>query len=85
MGTPIDVSYLADCVVLHRFFDAFGSVRRAISIVKKRTGMHESTIRELQLGPDRIRVGAALSDFQGVLTDVPSYNGGAKTLLQDGH
>jgi circadian clock protein KaiC len=76
MPVPLDISYIADTVVLLRFFEASGAVHRAISVVKKRTGPHESTIRELQIGPDRLRVGAALTHFQGVLTGVPSFTGG---------
>ena len=81
MPAPIDISYLADCVILLRFFEARGAVRRAVSVVKKRTGAHESTIREFQIGPDRLRLGAALADFQGVLTGVPHYVGEAAPLL----
>jgi circadian clock protein KaiC len=81
MAAPLDLSYLADCVILLRFFEAHGAVRRAISVVKKRTGAHESTIREFQIGPDRLRLGSALADFQGVLTGVPSYTGGTGPLL----
>jgi circadian clock protein KaiC len=77
MPVPLDVSYIADTVVLLRFFEASGSVHRAISVVKKRTGPHESTIRELQIGPERLQVGAALTHFQGVLTGVPSFTGEA--------
>jgi circadian clock protein KaiC len=77
MAAPLDVSYLADAVVLLRFFESQGTVRRALSVMKKRTGPHESTIREYQIGPDRLHVGRALSDFQGVLTGVPQYLGGA--------
>lgn len=73
--TPLDVSYLADTVLLLRFFEARGEVRRALSVMKKRTGMHESSIRELALGPGRISVGDALTNFQGVLTGVPQYIG----------
>ena len=83
MSTPMDVSYLSDCVVLLRFFEARGSVRRAISVVKKRTGTHENTIREFQIGPDRLRVGQALSEFQGVLTGVPQYIGASDPLMTD--
>jgi circadian clock protein KaiC len=83
MATPLDLSYLADSILLLRFFEAHGAVRRAISVVKKRTGVHESTIRELEIGPDRLRVGAALTDFQGVLTGVPQYTGGAGPLQHD--
>jgi circadian clock protein KaiC len=81
MATPIDLSYVADCVVLLRFFEAQGAVRKAISVVKKRTGPHESTIRELMIGPVAVRAGEALSRFQGVLTGVPTYTGGAEPLL----
>jgi circadian clock protein KaiC len=83
MPAPIDVSYLADCVLLLRFFEASGSVRRALSVVKKRTGVHESAIRELQIGPDRIQVGAPLKHFEGVLTGVPRYTGSSDPLLRD--
>ena len=63
MAAPVDVTYLADTVVLFRFFEAMGEVRKAISIVKKRTGGHETAIRELVVGPDRIRIGPPLTDF----------------------
>jgi circadian clock protein KaiC len=84
MTTPLDVSYLADTMLVLRFFEAHGQVRRAISAVKMRTGIHESTIRELKLGPDRIRVGGALNEFQGVLTGVPRYIGADQSLMH-GH
>ena len=82
MATPLDVSYLADTVVLLRFFESAGTVRRAISVMKKRSGPHEATIREFQLGPDRLRVGAALTEFQGVLTGVPQYIGASSPLFK---
>jgi len=81
MVAPIDVSYLADCVIMLRFFEANGSVRKAISVVKKRTGSHESTIREYAIGPDRVRVGEPLTDFHGVMTGVPQYVGTSGPLL----
>ena len=81
MTSPIDVSYLADCVILLRYFEAQGAVRKAISVVKKRSGTHESTIRELDIGPDRVRVGEPLSDFHGVMTGVPQYVGSPGPLL----
>jgi circadian clock protein KaiC len=84
MTTPLDVSYLADAVVLLRFFESRGMVRRALSVMKKRTGSHEQTIRELRIGPDRVNVGKALSDFQGVLTGVPQYIGDPETLAHGG-
>ena len=83
MVTPLDVSYLADSVLMLRFFEARGMVRRALSVMKKRTGVHESTIRELQLGPGRVHVGRALSDFEGVLTGVPRYLGPADSLTDE--
>ena len=81
MAAPIDVSYLADSVIMLRFFEANGSVRKAISVVKKRTGSHESTIREYAIGPDRVRVGEPLADFHGVMTGVPQYVGTSGPLL----
>jgi circadian clock protein KaiC len=82
MATPLDVSYLADTVVLLRFFESAGVVRRAVSVMKKRSGPHEQTIRQFQIGPDRLRVGAALSEFQGVLTGVPHYIGASAPLFK---
>lgn len=72
MHTPIDVSYLADNILVLRYFEAGGQVRQAISMMKKRSGGHERSIRELRLGPERIRVGAPLSDFQGILSGTPT-------------
>jgi circadian clock protein KaiC len=82
MVTPVDVSYLADNVMLLRYFEAAGEVRQAISVVKRRSGGHERTIRELRLGDKRVRIGRALSDFRGVLTGVPTYVG--KSALLEG-
>jgi circadian clock protein KaiC len=81
MPTPVDMSYLADCIVLFRFFEASGRIRKAISVVKKRTGHHETTIRELKIGPHRLHVGEPLTDFHGILTGVPQYTGSARPLL----
>jgi circadian clock protein KaiC len=83
MPAPIDLSYLADAIVFLRFFEAEGEVRKAISVVKKRTGAHENSIRELKLGPDRIQVGDPLKQFQGILTGVPHYIGTSKPLMSD--
>jgi circadian clock protein KaiC len=68
MIAPIDISYLADSVVLLRFFESGGTVRQAISVVKKRSGPHERTIREFFLGPKGTRVGRPLKEFRGILT-----------------
>jgi circadian clock protein KaiC len=70
MTTPVDVSYLADTVVLLRFFEARGSVRKAISVLKRRTGAHGTEIRELQMDSRGVRVADQLRHFQGVLTGV---------------
>ncbi|MEW6055343.1 MAG: ATPase domain-containing protein [Bdellovibrionota bacterium] len=72
MQSPVDLTYLADTALLTRFFESNGSIRKAISIIKKRSGQHESTIRELEIDNDGVRVGPALTQFQGVLTGVPS-------------
>jgi circadian clock protein KaiC len=77
-GAPIDVSYLADSVVITRFFEAVGSIRKAISIIKKRSGPHEGEVRELKMSENGIVVGPPLTDFQGVLTGVPAYLGGGR-------
>ncbi|HVO63134.1 MAG TPA: ATPase domain-containing protein [Terriglobales bacterium] len=71
MQTPVDVSYLADSIFVLRYFEAHGAVRQAISMIKKRSGGHERTIRELVLGPHTIRLGEPLKDFQGVLSGIP--------------
>ena len=84
MSSPIDVSYLADCVIMLRYFEANGMVRKAVSVMKKRTGRHESTIREFGIENNRLRVGAPLTDFHGVLTGVPTYLGGTSPLMRDG-
>jgi circadian clock protein KaiC len=75
MQAPVDLSYLADNVVMLRFFEALGAVRQAISVLKKRSGPHEKTIRELRLTPSGITVGEPLAEFQGVLTGVPVLHG----------
>jgi circadian clock protein KaiC len=75
MHSPADVSYLADNILVLRYFEAHGEVRQAISMVKKRSGQHERTIRELRLGPDRIHVGEPLRNFHGVLSGIPALLG----------
>jgi circadian clock protein KaiC len=83
MQAPIDLSYLADNVVLLRFFEAAGEVRQAISVLKKRSGAHEKTIRELRLKGSGIAVGAPLREFQGVLTGVPNFVGAGAAPASD--
>lgn len=77
----IDASYVADTVILARHFEAAGALRQCLSVVKKRTGRHEKTIRELEVGPRGVRVGPPLKDFTGVLTGIPNYEGNRGTLL----
>ncbi len=72
MQTPIDVTYLADTVITFRFFEADGAVHKAISVIKKRTGDHERTIRELTIAPSGISVGEPLRGFRGILTGTPT-------------
>jgi circadian clock protein KaiC len=79
--SPIDLSYLADTVILLRYFEAFGEVRQAISVVKRRTGAHEHSIRELRMGPGGILVGERLQNFQGVLSGQLVYTGDRSPLL----
>jgi len=82
MKQPIDVTYLADTVIMLRYFEAMGRVRRAISVIKKRTGSHEDTIRELQISGNGITLGAPLVEFQGVLRGVPTYVGKRAPLME---
>jgi circadian clock protein KaiC len=82
MHTPVDASYLADAIVLIRYFEARGNVRQAVSVVKKRGSRHERTIRELFLGNKGIEVGEPLSEFRGVLTGVPIYTDLAEHPVQ---
>ena len=77
MGAPVDVSYLADTVLLTRFFEARGSLKKAISVVKKRSGAHETTIRALEMSTSRVIIGPPLADFEGVLTGIPRFVSGA--------
>ena len=82
MQSTLDVSYIADTIVLLRFFEAAGRVRKAISVIKNRGGAHEETIRELRIDMSGLRVGAVLSGFAGVLTGTPAYTGSTSPLLE---
>ena len=83
MKTPVDVTYLADNVILLRFFEAEGRVRRAMSVIKKRTGAHEDTIREFRIGNRGLSLGAPLHHFHGVLRGVPTYIGKTVPPLEE--
>jgi circadian clock protein KaiC len=78
--SPIDLSYLSDAVLLLRFFEAEGKIRKAISVMKKRIGTHEDTIRELHLSSRGLQVGEPLTDFQGIMSGISTYVG-SQTML----
>jgi circadian clock protein KaiC len=82
MKSPVDVTYLADSVILLRYFEAAGRVRRAVSVIKKRSGSHEDTIREFRITNRGLALGGPLEGFQGVLRGVPTYTGSADPLLK---
>lgn len=81
MSSPVDASYLADAVILFRYFEAQGEIRQAISVVKKRSGGHERTIREFSMANGQISVGQPLREFQGVLSGIPTFRGNADKLM----
>jgi circadian clock protein KaiC len=73
MQTAVDVSYLADCVILLRYFEARGRIHKAISVVKKRSGPHETAIRGLNMSSSGLEVGPPLETYHGVLTGIPRF------------
>jgi circadian clock protein KaiC len=81
MTSPVDITYLADTVVVLRYFEAFGNVMQALAVIKKRTGGHERSIRQFHLTSDGIRIGEPLKKFEGVLTGVPQYRGDREALI----
>jgi circadian clock protein KaiC len=83
MQSDIATSYIADAVLLLRFFEAEGRIRKAISCLKNRGGAHEDAIRELRIDYGGIRVGDPLTQFRGVLTGIPSYTGSEQPLLEE--
>jgi len=85
MMTPVDVSYLADTVLLLRYFEAAGEVCQSLSVMKKRRGYHERSLRQLRLSNTGIEVGEPLHNFQGVLTGVPQLLGGPSLPSRTGH
>ncbi|MBN9517646.1 AAA family ATPase [bacterium] len=84
MAGDVDVSYLADTVLLFRYFEAVGEIKQAVSVFKKRTGEHERSLRELKISASGVAVGDALTEFRGVMTGVPQY-GGKAPMLPGGH
>lgn len=82
MNAPVDVSYLADAVLLLRYFEDRGEIRQAISVIKKRGGAHERAIREFALAGGRMKIGEPLHEFRGVLSGIPTLDGQAATLVK---
>jgi circadian clock protein KaiC len=82
-SSDLDISYIADSVVLFRYFEAFGEIQQAVSVFKKRTGTHERSIRQLRVTAEGIEVGDPLSSFHGILTGVPRYEGTTR-IMSDG-
>ena len=83
MQSPVDLTYLSDTVLLLRYFESAGQLRRAISVLKKRTGGHEKSIREYRVDKEGLRVGEPLKNFSGILTGVPKFAGEGESLLAD--
>jgi circadian clock protein KaiC len=83
MLSPVDVSYLADCVILMRYYEHAGEIRKAISVVKKRSGAHEQSIRPLSLTSDGIVVGPPLAEFRGILSGTPLIDSNAANIFGD--
>ena len=82
MSAPIDLTYLADTVILLRYFEQRGQIKKAVSVIKKRIGKHEDTIREFRIDDKGVRVGKALEEFQGVLTGVPTFHGTSDQMMK---
>ncbi|WP_206455613.1 ATPase domain-containing protein [Aurantimonas marina] len=82
MKSPVDLTYLADTVILLRYFEAMGRMKRAVSVIKKRTGSHEDTIREYGIGKSGLALGKPLEGFQGILRGTPTYVGEPRPLLK---
>ena len=82
MQTPVDLTYLADTVVLLRFFEAGGAVKKAVSVMKKRSDNHETTIREFRVDSQGVRIGEPLTQFHGVLSGIPTFTGDGADMLK---
>ena len=82
METPLDISYLSDAVMMLRYFEYDGQVRRALSVVKKRSGQHEHAIREFRLSGAGVRLGPPLKGFSGIFSGTPTYTGEKAPLLE---
>lgn len=85
MQTPLDLTYLADTVLVTRYFEAQGTMKKAISVIKKRTGPHKDSLREYKVGKGGIIVGEILDNFRGIFTGVPVYLGDPSKIMQNDH
>jgi circadian clock protein KaiC len=83
MSAPVDASYLADAILLLRYFEDRGRIREAISVIKKRGGEHERNIREFSLSNGRVEIGEPLDGFRGVLTGIPTLEGQTESLARE--
>jgi circadian clock protein KaiC len=81
MQAPVDLTYLADSVILLRYFEQGGRIKKAVSVIKKRIGKHEDTIREFRIDSDGIRLGHPLEEFHGVLTGTPTFRGKVEQMI----
>ena len=79
--SDVDASFIADAVLLLRWFEAEGEFRLSLSAIKKRYGSHEKTIRELQITSEGIKVGRPLKEFRGIMTGNPTYTGKSQKLM----
>ena len=83
-ASEIDVSYLADTVLLSRYFEAQGEIRQSVSVSKKLTGRHQRTVRELRITEAGVAVGEPLAGFRGIMTGTPEYEGGTRMIGPNG-
>jgi len=83
MASSVDLSYLADCVLLLRYYEAAGKLHKAISVVKKRSGVHENAIREFKMSSEGLSVGAILEQYRGILSGIPSFEGINAPLMRE--
>lgn len=83
MQTPLDLTYLADTVLVMRFFEAFGQIKKAISVIKKRSGAHEKSLRELRIGQGGVIVGPVLKYFSGIFSGIRKYVGSTDKLMDN--
>jgi circadian clock protein KaiC len=74
MTTPIDLTYLADTVLVTRYYEAEATIKKAVSVIKKRGGAHETTIRDLKLSSNGVEVGEPLVEYRGILTGIPMFS-----------